>query len=74
LVASIAAPRGDHRQDEETARAEQFLIWVDVAFADLLWNVSEVELDRPMANRLEVDEQRPTPRVEEVSRVWLSVQ
>jgi len=36
--------------------------------------MSEVELDRPTATRLEIDEQRPAPRVEQVARVWLSMQ
>jgi hypothetical protein len=35
--------------------------------------MSEVELDRPTATRLEIYEQRPALRVEQVARVWLSM-
>src|SRR5262249_8210479 len=37
-------------------------------------HMCEVELDRPTAARLEVDKQRPALRVEQVARVWLSMQ
>jgi hypothetical protein len=74
LVGSIPAPRSDHCQDEKAARAKQLLISAGVAVADLFRNMSQVELDRSMATRLKIYEQRPTLRVEEISRVWLSVQ
>jgi hypothetical protein len=74
LVVSIPAPRGDHCQDEKAACTQQFLIGAGVALADLFRHMSEVELDRPTATRLKIYEQRPAPRVEQVPRVWLSVQ
>jgi hypothetical protein len=36
--------------------------------------MGEVELDRPTATRLEIYEQRPALRVEQVACVWLSMQ
>ena len=70
----IPAPRGDHCQNEEAARAKQFLVSAGIALADLFRRMSEVELDRPTATRLEIYEQRPALRVEQVARVWLSMQ
>jgi len=74
LVVEIGAPGGDHGQNDEAARAKQFLISVGIALADLVRHMSEVELDRPTAARLEIYEQRSAVRVEQVARVWLSVQ
>src|SRR5262249_2421302 len=74
LVVSIPAPRGNHCQNEEATRTEQFAISAGIALADLLRHMCEVELDRPTATRLEVDEQRPALRVEQVAHVWLSMQ
>jgi hypothetical protein len=73
LVVTIPAPRGDHCQNEEAARAKQFLIRAGIALADLFRHMSEVELDRPTATRLEIYEQGPAPRVEQVARVWLAM-
>ena len=70
----IPAPRGDHCQNEQAARAKQFLISAGIALAHLFRHMSEVELDRPTATRLEIYEQRPALRVEQVARMWLSVQ
>jgi len=50
------------------------LISAGIALADLFRHMSEVELDRPTATRLEIYEQRPALRVEQVARVWLSMQ
>jgi hypothetical protein len=36
--------------------------------------MSEIEFDRSPTNGLEVDEQRPIPRVQYVAWVWLAVQ
>jgi hypothetical protein len=74
LVVEIPAPRGDHCQNEEAARAKQFSIGAGIALADLFGHMSEVELDRPTATRLEIYEQRSAPRVEQVARVRLSMQ
>ena len=53
---------------------KQLLISAGIALADLFRHMSEVELNRPTATRLEIDEQRPTLRVEQDARVWLSMQ
>jgi hypothetical protein len=74
LVVSIRAPCGDHRQNEEAAGAKQFLIRAGIAIADLLRHMSEVELDRPAATRLEINEQGPALRVKQIARMWLSMQ
>jgi hypothetical protein len=73
LVVWIPTPRGDHGQNEEAARAQQFLVSAGIALADLFRGMSEVELERPTATRLEIYEQRPVPRAEQVARVWLSM-
>jgi hypothetical protein len=36
--------------------------------------MSEIEFDRPSATRLEVDEERPALRLEQVARVRLSME
>ncbi len=74
LVASIPAPRCDHRKNEDPALAEQFLISVRIALADLFGHMGEVEFDRPTATRLEVYEQRSVLRAEHVAWVRLAVQ
>ena len=74
VVVSIPAPRCDHRKGEDPALAEQFLISVRIVLADLFGHVGDVELDRPAAARLEVDEQRPVRRAEHVAWVRLAVQ
>jgi hypothetical protein len=61
LVASIPAPRRDHRQHEDPALAQQVLIDTRIVLADLFWRMGEVEFDRPTATRLEVYEQQPVP-------------
>jgi hypothetical protein len=50
------------------------LVSAGIALADLFRHMSEVELDRSAATRLEIYEQRPALRVEQVARVWLSMQ
>ena len=74
LVDRVPTPRGDHREDEGPALPEQFVINARIAFADLFGNVSEIELDRPAATRLEVNEQQTVLRAEQVARVRLAVQ
>ena len=74
LVVSIPAPRSDHRQHEDPARAQQLLIDTRIVRADFLGRVGEVEFDRPAATRLEVDEEQPVLRGEHVARVRLTVQ
>ena len=59
---SIPAPRCDHREHEDPALAEQSLISVRIVLAHLFGHMSEVELDRPAATRLEVYEQQAVLR------------
>ena len=74
VVVSIPAPRCDHRKHEDPALAEQFLIGVRIVLAHLFGHMGDVELDRPTATRLEVDEQQPVLRAEQVAWVRLAVQ
>ena len=74
VVVPIPAPRCDHRKHEDPALAEQLLISVRIVLADLFGHMGDVELDRPAAARLEVDEQQPVLRAEHVARVRLAVQ
>ena len=74
LVAQIPAPRGDHRENEDPALAEQFSISVRIALADRFGHMGEVELDGPTTTGLEVDEPRSVLRAEHVARVRLAVQ
>jgi hypothetical protein len=50
------------------------LINAGVALAYLFGHVGQVELDRAMATRLEVNEQQPFVRAKDVPRVRLTVQ
>jgi hypothetical protein len=74
LVADIPTPRCDHSQNEHPAVAEQFLISDRIAVADLLGHVRDVEFDGSAAARLEVYEQQPILRAEQVAWVRLAVQ
>ncbi len=74
LVASIPAPRGDHRQHEDPALAQQAAIDTRIVLADFFGRMGEVEFHRPTTTRLEVDEQQPVLRGEHVARVRLAVQ
>src|SRR6266571_9055093 len=74
LVASIPAPRCDHRQHEDPAFAQQALVDIRIALADFFGQMGEVELDRAATARLEVYEQQPALRGEHVARVRLAVQ
>src|SRR5215831_1112806 len=74
LVGSIPAPRCDHRQHQDLALAEQAVIDPPIVLTDLSGRVGEVELDRPTAARLQIDEQQPVVRGEHVAWVRLAVQ
>jgi hypothetical protein len=74
LVAWIPAPCCDHRKNEDAAHAQQFLVNVWIVLHDFFGNVGEVKFDRPTATRLEVDEQQPALRAEQVAWVRLPVQ
>ena len=56
LVASIPAPRCDHRQHEDPALAQQVLIDAWIVLADFFGRMGDVEFDRPTATRLKVYE------------------
>jgi hypothetical protein len=47
LVASIPAPRCDHRQHEDPALAQQVLIDTRIVLADFFGRMGEVEFDGP---------------------------
>jgi hypothetical protein len=65
LVANVPAPGSDHRKNELPALLHQFLISARVVFADRFGHMGQVEFDRAMATRLEV-EQQPVLRAENV--------
>jgi hypothetical protein len=74
LVFRIQPPGCDHRQDEDAALGEQYLIDAGIALADLPRDMGEVEFDRTATSSLEVNEQRAALGVEDVPGVWLAVQ
>src|SRR3954466_15347324 len=74
LVVSTPAVRCDERQHEGPALADQLLVSVPTAFADLVRNPGKVELDRSAGAVLEVDEARSALRGEHVPRVRLTMQ
>jgi len=74
LIAAIPAPRGDHRQHEDPALAQQVPIDTRIVLADFFGRMGEVEFDRPTATRLEVYEQQPVLRGEHVARVRLTME
>jgi hypothetical protein len=74
LVAAIPAPACDHRQHEDLTLAQQVMINSRIVPADFFGRMSEVELDRSTATRLEIYEQQPVLCGEHVARVRLTVQ
>ena len=68
LVASIPAPRGDHRLDEDPALAQQVSIDARIVLADVFGRMGEVEFDRPTATRFEVYDKQSVPRGEHVAQ------
>jgi hypothetical protein len=74
LVVSVPAPRCDHGEHEDPALREQVLIGCRVVLAGFLGRMGDVELDGSADHSPEVDEQRSALRVEQVSRMRLSVQ
>jgi hypothetical protein len=70
----MPAPRYNHREHEHPAQADQLLISVLIVRAHRFGRVSDVELDRPAAGSLEVCEQQPVLRSEQVPWVWLAVE
>ena len=74
LVARITAVLRHHRQDEPLAISEQPSIDTPIVLAHPCWTVREVELHRPTAAGLQIDEPRPELRAQHVARVRLAVQ
>jgi hypothetical protein len=74
FIPDVPAPRCDHRKNESAAFAEQLSITGRIAIADLFGHMGEVELDRPTATRLEVDEEQTAVSAEEVAWMRLTVQ
>src|SRR4029453_9431244 len=74
LVSWVEPPGCDHREDEDPALAEQYLINVRVEPAGVFRDKGQVQLDRPATTRLEVDEERTLLGVEDVPGVRLAVQ
>ncbi len=74
MVVAIPTPRYDHREHQNPALAKQVLISVPVVLAHLFGRMDDVELDRSAATRLQVYEQQPVLRPEQVARVRLAVQ
>jgi catechol 2,3-dioxygenase-like lactoylglutathione lyase family enzyme len=66
--------RRDHRQDEAPALPNQFVISSGISLANGLRDMSEIELDRATATRLEINEQQPFRGPQYVPWVWLAVQ
>src|SRR5215475_645414 len=64
LVASIPAPRCNHRQHEDPALAQQALIDTRIVLTDFFGRMGEVEFNRSTAARLEIYEQQPVLRGE----------
>ena len=74
LVVRIATPRRDHREHEQPTLAEQSLIGVAIALADIFGRMGDVELDRSPAARLEIDEPNPVVRAEHVAGMRFAVE
>src|SRR5262245_69378 len=74
LITDVPSPGSHHGKHESPALLEQDLIDIRVMRADLVGCVRDVELDRPTAARLEVDEERAVRRVEDVAWVRFAVQ
>jgi len=74
LVICIPTPRRDHCQDEAATLANQFVISSGITLADGLRDMSEIELDRTTATRLEIDEQQPFRSPQHVPRMRLAMQ
>jgi hypothetical protein len=74
LIVSVPAPCCDYRKREDPAHAEEILIGVRIVPAHRFGHMSDVELDRPAATRLQVGEEQSLLRPEHIARVWLAVQ
>src|SRR4029077_16781217 len=74
LVVATPAVRCDYRQYDPPELADQCLVRVRIALADLFGDPGKVEFDGAMDRILEVHEKARVPRLEHVPRVRLPVQ
>jgi hypothetical protein len=74
LVISIPTPGCDHRQRQNPALAQQVVVSAWIVRAHLFRHMGDVELDRPTATGLQVSEQQPVLRPEQIARVRLAVE
>jgi hypothetical protein len=74
LVIAIPPPGCNHRKHEDATHANQFLIGIRIVLADFVGHMGDVKLDRPATTRLQVDEEQPLLRPEQVAWVRLAVQ
>ena len=73
LVVSVPSPRRDHREYQPAALGEEILIDVQVVITDIGRRVRHIELNWATTAGFEVDEDRATRGVEDVSRMRLAV-
>src|SRR3954463_13035563 len=59
VVVAIPAPRYNHREHKNPALLHQLLISARIVRADCFGRVRDVELNRPAATRLQIDEAQP---------------
>jgi hypothetical protein len=74
LVAAIPTPRRDHGQHQRPALAKQVEISERIVLAHLVGHMGDIELDWPTATRLQVCEQQPVLRPEQIARVRFAMQ
>ena len=74
LVAAIPTPRRDHGQHQHPALAKQVGISGQIVRANLCRRMGDIELDWPTATRLQVCEQQPVLRPEQIARVRFAMQ
>ena len=74
VIVPIRSPRCDHCEHEDPAVAKQEWIGECVVIANLVGCVGDVELDWPIATRLEVNEPHAARRPQQVARVRFAVQ
>jgi len=74
FIVAICSPRSDHRKHEYPAVAKLESIGGRVATTDLDGSMGDVELDWPIATRLEVDEAHAVRGLQEVAGVRFAVE
>jgi hypothetical protein len=74
LIVPICAPRSNHRKLEQSAVAKLESIDVRVVMLDPVGGICDVELDRPVATRLEVDSAQAARGLQEVAGMRFAAQ